>query len=199
MISNQEPQQIKVVVIGDSSVGKTSILLTYTQDRFPIDYVPTVFENYSNVISVDNTQVQLTLWDTAGQESYERLRMISYQAANAFVIVFSVIDLQSFENIWIKWLPELQKAGKDRLPKIIIGNKCDKLNDSLKFQVFWEKCELENIRFIECSAFQNKNIKNVFEEIVSITIREQMLQTVLRSKRRQETIQKQQKSFCQLL
>lgn len=50
--------------------------------------------------------------------------------------------------------------------------------------MFWEKCELENIRFIECSAFQNKNIKNVFEEIVSITIREQMLQTVLRSKRR---------------
>ncbi|CAD8198885.1 unnamed protein product [Paramecium pentaurelia] len=198
MISNQEPQPIKVVVIGDSSVGKTSILLTYTQDRFPIDYIPTVFENYSNVICVDNTQVQLSLWDTAGQESYERLRLLSYQSASAFVIVFSVIDMDSFNNIWTKWKPELEKADKQNLPKIIVGNKSDKQNDPQKFQIFWEKCEQENLRYIECSAFLNNKIKDIFEEVVRMTIREQLLQTMMRSKRRQETI-KHQKSICQLL
>ncbi|CAK62897.1 unnamed protein product (macronuclear) [Paramecium tetraurelia] len=198
MNCNQEPQSIKIVVVGDSSVGKTSILLTYTQDKFPIDYVPTVFENYSNVISVDNTQVQLTLWDTAGQESYERLRLLSYQSANAFLIVFSVDNMDSFNNVWSKWKPELEMAGKKDLPKLIVGNKSDKLKDPDKFQMFWERCEQEGLKYRQCSAFLNNNIKNIFEELVSMTISERQPSTILRSTMRKESI-KQLKSGCQLL
>ena len=76
---------LKIVAVGDGAVGKTSLLMSYSNNRFPRDYVPTVFDNYSREVLVDNQEVQMNLWDTAGQEHYDRLRPLAYSNTDVFL------------------------------------------------------------------------------------------------------------------
>ncbi|KAK6438793.1 Rho GTPase [Oleoguttula sp. CCFEE 5521] len=93
----------KLVIIGDGACGKTSLLSVFTLGYFPTRYVPTVFENYVTDCRVDGKSVQLALWDTAGQEDYERLRPLAYSQAHVILIAFSISSPDSLQNITTKW------------------------------------------------------------------------------------------------
>ncbi|CAH8451972.1 unnamed protein product [Schistosoma curassoni] len=97
----------KLVIVGDGACGKTCLLIVFSKDQFPEVYVPTVFENYVADIEVDNRQVELALWDTAGQEDYDRLRPLSYPDTDVVLLCYSIDSPDSFANIEEKWLPEL--------------------------------------------------------------------------------------------
>ena len=167
-------QLINCVLVGDGSVGKTCMLISYTSDKFPTEYVPTIFQNYSAQVSVDNKKINLSLWDTAGQEDYGELRQLSYPQAHVFVIVCSVIEPSSLENALKKWLPELNEKNPNA-PKIIAGNKIDLRDDNLvenskNVHVLKKTAEKaiadKGCKYLECSALTQEGLKPVFDEAI---------------------------------
>ena len=176
-------QTIKLVVVGDGAVGKTCLLISYTSNSFPKEYVPTVFDNYSANVKVDDEVVSLGLWDTAGQEDYDRLRPLSYPGTDIFLICFSVVSHTSFANVKSKWWPEVtHHCGKAAI--MLIGTKIDLRDDPetieklrLKGQqpIAWEQAEqmardIKAVSYMECSALTQKGLKQVFDEAIKAVI-----------------------------
>lgn len=251
-------RSIKCVVIGDGAVGKTSLLISYTTNTFPTDYVPTVFDNYtttlalaapmplsshststssmtgsSSVLVDHNTPVfkqsnssrrkpltegdtlsssassfstgadsgsgalkrqifKLNLWDTAGQEEYDRLRPLSYRQTDVFLICFSVSEPSSFRNVVDKWFPELKRVSGiesgdlytnfKKYPILLVGTKSDLRDDENEIQKmrdqnlsFVSKEEIDKVvedngfmGYVECSTATQNNVRQVFEKAVHI-------------------------------
>ncbi|KAH8280036.1 hypothetical protein KR018_001842 [Drosophila ironensis] len=175
---------IKCVVVGDGTVGKTCMLISYTTDCFPGEYVPTVFDNYSAPMQVDTIQVSLGLWDTAGQEDYDRLRPLSYPQTDVFLICYSVASPSSFENVTSKWYPEIKHHCPDA-PIILVGTKTDLREDRETLSGLAEQGltplkreqgqklanKIRAVKYMECSALTQRGLKLVFEEAVRAVLR----------------------------
>uniref|UniRef100_A0A3B3Q3I6 Ras homolog family member J n=1 Tax=Paramormyrops kingsleyae TaxID=1676925 RepID=A0A3B3Q3I6_9TELE len=115
-------KMLKCVVVGDGAVGKTCLLMSYANDAFPEEYVPTVFDHYAVNVTVSGKQHLLGLYDTAGQEDYNQLRPLSYPNTDVFLICFSVVNPASYHNVQEEWVPEL-KACMPHIPYILIGTQ----------------------------------------------------------------------------
>uniref|UniRef100_A0A673STW5 Cell division control protein 42 homolog n=1 Tax=Suricata suricatta TaxID=37032 RepID=A0A673STW5_SURSU len=131
-LSAQSPmwamQTIKCVVVGDSVIGKTCLLMSYTTNKFPSEYVPTVFDNYAVTVMIGEEPYTLRLFDTAGQEDYDRLRPLSYPQTDVFLVCFSVVSPSSFENVKEKWVPEITHHCP-RTPFLLVGTQTDLQDD----------------------------------------------------------------------
>ncbi|KAI3387774.1 hypothetical protein SNEBB_007115 [Seison nebaliae] len=165
----------KLVIVGDGACGKTCLLIVFSKNQFPEVYVPTVFENYVADIQVDDKQVELALWDTAGQEDYDRLRPLSYPDTDVILMCFSIDSPDSLTNIPEKWTPEVRHFCP-RVPIILVGNKKDlRFDDQTKREL--QKLKQEPVRFdegkamqqnihaqayLECSAKQKDGVHEVF-------------------------------------
>ncbi|XP_050994648.1 rho-related GTP-binding protein RhoJ isoform X1 [Labeo rohita] len=121
-------KMLKCVVVGDGAVGKTCLLMSYANDAFPEEYVPTVFDHYAVNVTVSGRQHLLGLYDTAGQEDYNQLRPLSYPNTDVFLICFSVVNPASYHNVQEEWVPEL-KSCMPHVPYILIGTQIDLRDD----------------------------------------------------------------------
>ncbi|KAF3319796.1 Rac-like GTP-binding protein 2 [Carex littledalei] len=186
---------IKCVTVGDGAVGKTCMLICYTCNKFPTDYIPTVFDNFSANVSVDGNIVNLGLWDTAGQEDYSRLRPLSYRGADVFILAFSLISRPSYENVLKKWMPELRRFSPN-VPVVLVGTKLDLREDrayladhpnaSVITTAQGEELrkQIGAVAYIECSSKTQQSIKAVFDTAIKV---------VLQPPRRKEPVRKQPK------
>eukprot|EP00039_Didymoeca_costata_P018228 m.332663 g.332663 ORF g.332663 m.332663 type:complete len:208 (+) comp16982_c0_seq1:160-783(+) len=123
------PIRKKLVVVGDGACGKTCLLIVFSKKQFPEVYVPTVFENYVADIEYNGHKVELALWDTAGQEDYDRLRPLSYPDTHVLLICFSVDSPDSLENVPEKWVPEVRHFCPN-VPFVLVACKMDLRTDA---------------------------------------------------------------------
>jgi len=172
-------QTIKCVVVGDGAVGKTCLLISYTTNKFPSEYVPTVFDNYAVTVMIGEDPYTLGLFDTAGQEDYDRLRPLSYPQTDVFLVCFSVTSPASFENVKEKWFPEVHHHCPG-VPCLIVGTQVDLRDDSQVIEKLSRQKqrpvaleqgerlarELGAVKYVECSALTQKGLKNVFDEAI---------------------------------
>jgi len=174
-------KNVKICVVGDGAVGKTCLLHCYTKNEFPTEYIPTVFDNYATMVMCDGEVINLQLWDTAGQEDYNRLRPLSYPNTNAFLVCFSIIAKNSYENVKQRWVPELRHHCKD-VPIILVGTKTDlRYNTALLKELNVDPIstkegeslakDIKASCYIECSSKTMDNVNVVFDKAIRAAIK----------------------------
>ncbi|RFU34476.1 hypothetical protein B7463_g1899, partial [Scytalidium lignicola] len=168
---------------GGSKSTQRKLVLLY----FPTVYEPTVFENYVHDIFVDNVHIELSLWDTAGQEEFDRLRSLSYDDTHAIMLCFSVDSKDSLENVESKWVGEIAENCPN-VKLVLVALKCD-LREQVEDETEGadaqpkEKKDLINynqglevarrigaLRYLECSAMRNRGVNEAFTEAARVAL-----------------------------
>lgn len=162
---------IKCVVVGDGAVGKTCLLIRYSKNSYDDSYIPTVFDQYNANVTVDNKPVTLNLWDTAGQDDYDRLRPLSYPNTDVFIICFCVHKRSSYDNVLNKWYPEIKNATNQ--PRIIlVATQIDRRRTGSAGDAITPEQgkslakSIHAIRYLECSALSNEGVKEIFDAAI---------------------------------
>ena len=179
-------QALKLVAVGNDNDKsphnekiKTMMLIAYTTNAFPGEYIPPVFDNYSANVIVDGRLIHLGLWDPAPQEDYDRLRPLSYPETDVFLLVFSVISPSSFENIRIKWHPEVSHYCPG-IPIILVGLEISFRDDlsivknlqvrnqmPISFEQGLEMAsEIGAAKYMEAEFLTQQGLKAVFDEAI---------------------------------
>ncbi|KAK9721264.1 Rho GTPase [Basidiobolus ranarum] len=173
----------KLLILGDGACGKTSVLNVFTRGYFPETYEPTVFENYVHEISLDGKTLELSLWDTAGQEDFDRLRSLSYSNTHTILLCFCVESRDSLENIEAKWLDEILEYAPG-VKIVLVALKCDLREDEKTLRNLAKIKEkpitydeglamarrIQAARYAECSAKCNRGVYEVFEQTARIAL-----------------------------
>jgi len=171
---------IKCGIVGDGTVGKTTLLVSYTARAFMDDYVPTLFDNFSAIEEVDGQCINMILWDTAGQEDYYALRTRMYRNTDIFLLCFSTVHMDSFDNLKHKWITELRQNAPD-IPFILVGTKTDlreqieKSGDTSTEIINTKKGlkrskELKAQTYVECSSKNPQSVNNVFIDAIRVVL-----------------------------
>jgi len=164
----------KCMVVGDGAVGKTSLLYSFIFKKFPVNYVPTIFDNFE----FKNQEINLSLWDTAGQEGYNRLRPLSYPDTHIFIICFAVNLPSSFDNVQHLWHHEVLHYCPN-VPLVLVGTKSDirDLRENyagenlISYEQGLKLAKQINARFyMECSALLHINIDELFDKVIRICL-----------------------------
>ena len=153
----------KVLLIGNSGVGKSSLLVRFADDTFNDCFMPTIgvdFKIRNN--EVDGKTIKLQIWDTAGQERFKTITSSYYKGAHGIIVTYDITDRESFSAIQ-NWMAEVEKHASDNISRILVGNKCDlESQRAVSFEEGQELADHYNVRFLETSAKDSKNVEQAF-------------------------------------
>ena len=172
---------VKILIVGDSNVGKTSLLLQYTDNFYPLQHAATVgIEFKVKNITYKNYNVKLQIWDTAGQERFHSITNNFFRNADGILFVYDITNKKSFEGIK-NWIQEAEEEVGDDFQKILIGNKSDLEEErTVPLKKLEEFCLEKKINFLETSAKNNINLKEAFNKIVELIFEDKSDEDIIR-------------------
>ena len=156
----------KVLLIGDSSVGKTSVLLRYVEDKFNAEFQTTIGVDFKvSTFNMNGKSIKLQLWDTAGQDRFKNIVASYYRGAHGILLMYDITNQTSYQNVQ-RWYDEAQNYLQKSVPKLLIGNKADIASQrSVRMEEAKNLSDRLGIDYIATSAKNNINVKNAFETL----------------------------------
>jgi len=163
----------KLVLIGDSGVGKSCLLLRFADDAFTESYISTIGVDFRfRTVKIDNKTIKLQIWDTAGQERFRTITSAYYRGADGIIMVFDVTNTESFDHV-NDWLKEVNRYAAEGTVKLLVGNKSDRTADKAVTEAQAKEFADElGIPFIETSAKSSKNVEEAFLTMAGELIRQ---------------------------
>ena len=162
-------EDIKVITLGNSEVGKSSFIIKYIDNSFTLYYTATLGIDFKQkkIKLKDGRDIRLRIFDTAGQERYKSVSASFIKKADGVILIYDIGEKDSFEAV-DNWIKSIREIGKDKLPIILVGNKCDLSDDKrmISLKEGQDKADEFNIPFYETSCKEGINIKEVFEKLV---------------------------------
>ena len=173
-MSNTRPKELlyKILLLGDSSVGKTCFLLRYTENTFQEIHMSTIGLDYKlkNVQLDDGKMVKIQIWDTAGQDRFRSITRNYYKGAHGIILIYDVTSRKTFENVR-NWLTQIKEEVTDKVTIILIGNKIDNVEGRKVTTEEGQNMAKEyGLNFFETSAKSGINIDSAFNEMVKKTV-----------------------------
>jgi len=162
----------KLVLIGDSGVGKSSLLLRFADDSFTDTFISTIGVDFRfRTVRSEKKIVKLQIWDTAGQERFRTITSAYYRGADGIIMVYDVTNQESFDHV-NEWLNEVNRYASEDTCKLLVGNKSDKVNEKVvDYDTAAAFASDLNITFLESSAKSAKNVEEAFMTMASELIR----------------------------
>lgn len=162
-MNNEYDYLFKLLLIGDSGVGKSCLLLRFADDTYTQDYISTIGVDFKiRTIDLDGKTIKLQIWDTAGQERFRTITSSYYRGAHGIIVVYDVTDQESFNNVK-QWLQEIDRYATVGVMKLLVGNKAD-LSDKkiVDYNAAKEFADSLSIPFLETSALSSTNVEQAF-------------------------------------
>ncbi|KAI0781504.1 GTP-binding protein ypt1 [Trametes elegans] len=153
----------KLLLIGDSGVGKSCLLLRFAEDSFTESYLSTIGVDFKiRTIELEGKTVKLQIWDTAGQERFRTIAAAYYRGAHGIIMVYDVTEQETFNNVK-GWITEIEKYASEGVKRLIIGNKSDLVERKVvEYSAAKEFADSLSIPFIETSAKNSTNVEEAF-------------------------------------
>lgn len=158
----------KLLLIGDSGVGKSCLLLRFADDTYTESYISTIGVDFKiRTIDLDAKTIKLQIWDTAGQERFRTITSSYYRGAHGIIVVYDTTDLESFNNVK-QWLHEIDRYASENVNKLLVGNKSDLTSKrAVSYDQAKEFADSLGIAFIETSAKSSTNVEKAFMTMAS--------------------------------
>jgi Ras-related protein Rab-11A len=169
----QEDYKIKIIVVGDSGVGKTNLINRFASDKFDTNSKATIgVEFVYKTLKINKEVIKVEVWDTAGQERYRAITSSYYKGAKGAIIVYDITNEDSFNNVE-SWMNEVTKKGKTDMQFLLVGNKKDLINDrKVTEQKGIDKAKELNMNLFEASALEKTNVNEAFINLIKIVYKD---------------------------
>ena len=162
MANHKYDHLFKLLIIGESGVGKTCLLLRFTDDSFTANHLTTIGIDFKiKIINLENKLIKLQIWDTAGQERFRTITKTYYKGAHGIILTYDVTDETSFKNIK-NWIKQIEQNAQNTVCKVLVGNKCDKPDRKVSEEQGKALAEEFGMQFFETSAKTNQNVNETF-------------------------------------